>query len=251
MGKIPVVATVMDAIPLVHPEWVSKRLRIFKNMAFRKMACSAQRIITISEYSKTDIVHYLEIPSERISVTHLGVNPAYSQPVAPDKRHAVLQRYGLEPGFFIFVGTIQPRKNVARIIEAHRMLPLQMQKARPLVIVGRYGWGSDELLPELLALKGRGCGRWLDNVSDEELHVLLQSALALVYPSLYEGFGLPVLEGFAAGLPVISSNTTSIPEVAADAAILVNPERIEEIADAMQKLAEDDAWAAELAERGI
>ncbi len=220
-------------------------------MAFRKMACSAQRIITISEYSKTDIVHYLEIPSERISVTHLGVNPAYSQPVAPDKRHAVLQRYGLEPGFFIFVGTIQPRKNVARIIEAHRMLPLQMQKARPLVIVGRYGWGSDELLPELLALKGRGCGRWLDNVSDEELHVLLQSALALVYPSLYEGFGLPVLEGFAAGLPVISSNTTSIPEVAADAAILVNPERIEEIADAMQKLAEDDAWAAELAERGI
>ena len=250
LGKIPVVATVMDAIPLVHPEWVSKRLRIFKNMAFRKMARSARRIITISEYSKADIVHYLGIPSERISVTHLGANPAYSLPVALEKRQAVLQRYGLEPGFFIFVGTIQPRKNVARIIEAHRMLPLQMQKACPLVIVGRYGWGSDELLPELIALKGRGCGRWLDNVSDEELHALLQSARALVYPSLYEGFGLPVLEGFAAGLPVISSNTTSIPEVAADAAILVNPERSEEIADAMQKLAEDDAWAAELAERG-
>ncbi len=130
------------------------------------------------------------------------------------------------------------------------MLPLQMQKACPMVIVGRYGWGSDELLPELIALEERGCGRWLDNVADEELHALLQSARAMIYPSLYEGFGLPVLESFAAGLPVISSNTTSIPEVAADAAMLVDPERREEIADAMQKLAEDDAWAAELAERG-
>ena len=240
----------MDAIPLVHPEWVSKRLRAFKNRAFRQMARSAQRIITISEYSKADIVHYFGIPAERVSVTHLGVDPAFAQPVAQAVKTAVLARYALQPGFFVFVGTIQPRKNVARIIEAHRMLPEAIQKAYPLVIVGRNGWGTDALLPELQALESRGCGRWLNNVTDTELHALLQSARALVYPSLYEGFGLPVLEGFAAGLPVISSNTTSIPEVAGDAASLVNPERSDEIADAMRRLAEDGVLAADMAERG-
>jgi glycosyltransferase involved in cell wall biosynthesis len=249
LSKIPVVATILDAIPLVHPEWVSKGLRTFR-MMFRNTARSAEQIITISEYSKADIAHYFGIPPERISVTYLGVNPIYSQPVAPEIRRAVLQRHGLEPGFFLFVGSIQPRKNVTRIIEAHRMLPMQTQKSCPMVIVGRRGGGSEDILPELHALQARGCGRWLNDVTDEELHALLQSARALVYPSLYEGFGLPVLEGFAAGLPVISSNTTSIPEVAADAAMLVDPERTEEIAAAMQRLAEDDALAADLAERG-
>ncbi len=250
LGKIPVVATVMDAIPLAHPEWVSKRLRTLKNMAFRQMARSAQQIITISEFSKADIVHYFGIPAERISVTYLGVDPMFARPVAQDVRSAVLARYGLQPGFFVFVGTIQPRKNVARIIEAHRMLPIQLQRACPLVIVGRNGWGSDELIPELVALESRGSGRWLNNVADAELHALLQSARALIYPSLYEGFGLPVLEGFAAGLPVISSKTASIPEVAGDAALLVDPTRADELSEAMQQLAEDNALVADLVERG-
>jgi len=250
LGKIPVVATVMDAIPLAHPEWVSKQLRAVKNRVFRQLARSAQRIITISEYSKADIEHYFGIPAERISVTHLGVDPVFAVPVAPDVKAAVLARYGLQPGFFIFVGTIQPRKNVARIVEAHRMLPEELQRDCPLVIVGRNGWGSDDLLAELQALESRGCGRWLNDVADAELHALLQSARALVYPSLYEGFGLPVLEGFAAGLPVISSNTTSIPEVAGDAALLVNPEQSAEIAAAMLRLVDEEALAIDLKERG-
>lgn len=247
---IPVVATIMDAIPLAHPEWASARLRFAKNFAFRRMARSAQQIITISEFSKADIVHYFGIPPERISMNYLGVDATIAEPVAPEKKASVLARYGLRPGFFIFVGTIQPRKNVDRVIEAHRQLPEVVQKDCPLVIVGRNGWGMDALLPELKVLEISGRGRWLNNVPDEELHALLQSARALVYPSLYEGFGLPVLEGFAAGLPVISSNTTSIPEVAGDAALLVDPNRTDEIADAMLRVAEDDALAADLVKRG-
>ncbi len=250
LKHIPVVATIMDAIPLAHPEWASARLRRVKNFAFRRMAQTAERIVTISEFSKTDIVHYFDIPPERIDVTYLGVNPVYAQPVSEEQRAAVLGKYGLPPSFFIFVGTIQPRKNVARILAAHRLLPVEMQKAFPLVIVGRNGWGTDELVPELNGLRERGCGRWLNNVTDTELHALLQSAHALVYPSLYEGFGLPVLEGFAAGLPVISSNTTSIPEVALDAALLVDPLQIDAIAEAMQLLAENDALAADMRTRG-
>ncbi len=250
LGKIPVVATVMDVITHAHPEWVSKRFRALKNNAFQRMVRSAQQIIAPSEFSKADIVHYFGISPDRVSVTPLAANPIYSHPVTLEKRLAVLRLHGLEQGFFIFVGTIQPRKNIARILEAHRMLPIQMQKASPMIIVGRNGWCSDEILSELHFLQARGCGRWLENVPDEELHALLQSARALVYPSLYEGFGLPVLEGFAAGIPVISSNTTSIPEVAKNAAILVNPESSEEIAAAMQRLLEDEAWGAELIERG-
>lgn len=250
LTHVPVVATIMDAIPLAHPEWASARLRRIKNFAFRSMARTAQRIVTISEFSKSDIVHYFSIPPERIDVTYLGVNPAYAQPVTEAQRAAVLGKYGLAAGYFIFVGTIQPRKNVARILAAHRMLPAEMQKAFPLVIVGRNGWGTDELLPELEGLQQRGCGRWLSNVSDAELHALLQAARGLVYPSLYEGFGLPVLEGFAAGVPVISSTTTSIPEVAADVALLVDPLQTDAIAEAMRRLAENDVLAADLRERG-
>lgn len=251
LGKIPVVATVMDVIPLAHPEWVSQRLRFFKNMAFRQMARSAQQIITISEYSKADIVHYFGIPPERIHVTYLGVEDSFSRPIAPEKKAMVLARYGLRSGcFFIFVGTLQPRKNIGRIIGAHRQLPEAMQKAFPLVIVGRNGWGTDVLLPELKVLEVSGRGRWLNDVGDDCLHALLQSARALVYPSLYEGLGLPVLEGFAAGLPVISSLTTSIPEVAGDAALLVDPTRTDELADAMRQLAEDDTLAVDLIQRG-
>ena len=250
LGKIPVVATVMDAIPFAHPEWVSKRMRTFKNAVFRKLVRSTQQVITISEFSKADIVHYFGIQADRIRVAHLGVNPAFAQPLAQNVKMAALARYGLQPGFFVFVGTLQPRKNLARIIEAHRMLPVEVQKTCPLVVIGRNGWGTDALLPELHALESRGCGRWLNSVADADLHALLQSARALVYPSLYEGFGLPVLESFAAGLPVISSNTTSIPEVAGDAALLVNPESGAEIAAAMLHLVEDDALAADLVKRG-
>lgn len=248
---IPVVATIMDAIPLAQPEWTSSRLRPLKNFAFRKSARSAQHIITISHYSKAEIVHYFGIPEERIGVTYLGVNPAFSLPVSRETRAAVLERYGLEPGFFIFVGTIQPRKNVGRIIAAHQSLPVAIQRAHPLVIVGRNGWGSENLLPILNGLVRQGTGIWLNGVTDEELYALLQSATALVYPSLYEGFGLPVLEGFAAGIPVISSNTTSIPEVAGDAALLVNPESDEEIAEAMRRIVEEPALAGLLVKKGM
>ena len=250
LGNIPVVATVMDAITFAHPEWVSKPFRSLKNHVFRQMARSAQRIIAPSEFSKANIVHYFGISPERVSVTHLGTNFGHARPLSEQERQAVLRRHGLERGFFISVGTIQPRKNLGRILSAHRMLSLEMQIAHPLIVVGRSGWCTEDIIPDLRALQINGRGRWLESVSDVELRALLQSACALVYPSLHEGFGLPVLEGFAAGIPVISSNTTSIPEVAGDAALLVNPESTEEIANAMQRIVEDSALGAELVERG-
>lgn len=230
---VPVVANVMDLIPLLHPEWVSPTLRRAKNWLFRKTIRSADHIITISEYSKRDLIEHLEIPANNISVTPLGVDPMYFQRIDDIRRNQVLQKCALKAGFFLFIGTLQPRKNLKRVLAAHRSLPATMRKDHPLVVVGRIGWGVEEFLPELQALERRGEGRWLDYLPQGEVLVLLQNAGAIVFPSLYEGFGLPVVEAFAAQCPVITSNSTSLPEVAGDAALLVNPLDESDIAQAM------------------
>ncbi len=248
---VPVVATVMDLIPFLHPEWVSVGLRPLKNWLFKRSILSATHLITISEYSRMDIMRHFKLPADRISVTPLGVDEAYFTPVAPTEREAVLARFGLSPDFFLFIGTLQPRKNLARLLDAHALLtPLQRQR-HPLVVVGRHGWGVDELLPRLQALSQEGSVRWLDYVSRQDVFALLQSARALAFVSLYEGFGLPVLEAFASGCAVIAANTTSIPEVAGDAALLVDPTNTAEIAQAMQKTLADENLVLSLRQKGL
>ena len=248
---VPVIATVMDIIPFVHPEWVSKRLRTFKNFAFKKSILSAEHIITISEYSKQDIMKYFHIPENTISIVPLGVDNKYFQRINQDEKQATLDKYSINKDFFLFIGTLQPRKNILRIIEAYEQLPLEIKNKNALIIVGQNGWETDELLKKIKRLESTGHGKWLDYVEDTEVLALLQSSIALVYPSLYEGFGLPIIEAFASHCPVISSNTTSIPEVAGDAALLVNPLLIDEISHAMQLLATDIHLRDELVKKGL
>ena len=157
----------------------------------------------------------------------------------------------MHPGYFIAVGTLQPRKNVARILQAHALLPVDIRKQHPLVVVGQNGWRTDELMLALAQLEANGFGRWLKYVPRQDLFSLLQGAQALVFPSLYEGFGLPVLEGFASGIPVITSNTTSLPEVVGDAAMMVNPLSVEEIAHAMLQMVEQPEMRNALISKGL
>ena len=238
---IPVVATVMDIIPLVHPEWVSNNMRFFKNYAFNKSIEWAEHLITISEYSKNDLVQHLNINPAKISVISLGVNKKFFHNNSNTTILAVQAQYGINRPYFIYVGTIQPRKNLHRIIEAYLSLPGVMQKETSLVIVGKYGWGDEMMANRLEMLTHRTDNNimWLNNIEDDNLVVLMQGAISMIYPSLYEGFGLPILEAFAAGVPVISSNTTSIPEVASDAAYLVDPYSINDISEAMFKMWSD------------
>lgn len=247
----PVIATVMDVIGMRHPEWVNPTLRTLKNQLFIKATSWAQHLITISEFSATDIADCLGIDRSKITPIPLGVDEQYFETVPEIDRNSVLTRYGLRPGYFVFVGTLQPRKNVSRIIAAHATLPATMRRKHPLVVVGQNGWQTDDLLYELAALEASGYGRWLQYVPRTDIFSVLQSAHALVFPSLYEGFGLPVLEAFASRIPVITSNTTSLPEVAGDAATLVNPESIESIADAMKTSITNDHERPIMIEKGI
>ena len=236
IAGVPTVATVMDMIPMLHPEWIKNDLRSLKSWLFNSSIRQADHVITISEHSKQDMVEHLALAPERISVTPLGVDPIYFQRIDAIQREAILNKHRLKPGFFLFVGTLQARKGLPRILEAFQQGPAAARKEHPLIIVGRDGWNNEDLLPQLQALEQRGEGRWLSYLPQTEVMALLQSAGALMFPSLYEGFGLPVIEAFAAQCPVIASNSTSLPEVTGDAAWSVDPYDVDSISDAMGNL---------------
>lgn len=243
--NLPVIATLMDAIPLSHPEWVAYSFRNVKNMFWRRTSHWATHVVTISSHAKEELIEWFRLPEQRISVTPLGVDQRWFATPSRAEVNRINVAYALPEQFFLFVGTLQPRKNVARLITAHRMLPTSVRNEYPLVVVGRAGW---ECEGEVNALKGgdEGALRWLRYVPEADLVTLVGRATCLVFPSLHEGFGLPVLEAFAAGVPVITSNSTSLPEVAGDAALLVNPERTDELSDAMRALVGNVAMADRL-----
>lgn len=240
---IPVVATLMDAIPLSHPQWVSARFRMLKNWLWRKSGHWADHIITISEFSKQEISYHFGIPENRISVTPLGVDERYFERISEDETRRAIKKYSLPENFFLFVGTLQPRKNLRRLLAAHEMLPKKTQEEFPLILVGNYGWGCEDLVAHLESHQVSGTVKWLQKVNDLDKRILMQQATALVFPSLLEGFGLPVLEGFASQTPVICSNTSSLPEVAADAALMVDPLDEKAWAEAMEALAESQTMS--------
>ncbi|WP_332856654.1 glycosyltransferase family 4 protein [Duganella sp. S19_KUP01_CR8] len=239
----PVVATLHDAVPIAHPEWCKPRLRGLKNWLQIQAARRAQHVITGSHYSIRELVECFGVDQRKISVVHHGVRPEWFEAPAAEARDATLAHYGLTAGYFLFVGTLQPRKNVGRLLEAYLALPPVLRAARQLVIVGASGWLSDELVAQIKAAGQRGENViWLNQLTDDaQLHHLYAGAGAFIFPSLHEGFGLPLVEAFASGVPVATSNATSLPEVAQGAALEFDPLSVPEITAAMTTLARDDA----------
>lgn len=247
----PLLATVMDVIPLSHPEFLKTRSRYLKSLVWKKLTQRADRIITISQFSKEEIEEYFDYPGDLIDVIPLGVNKRYFERVEQTRLREILGKLGIHTPFFLFLGSIQPRKNLLRLIAAHSQLPNSLAKQFPLVIAGKLAW-DDGKTP--LAIKegvSKGHVKWLNYISEYEKLCLLQSASALAFVSHYEGFGLPIVEAFASELPVITSNCTSIPEVAGNAAILVDPTSQDEITAALLNLIEDKELAIRLKQAGL
>lgn len=247
----PTVATVMDVIPLSHPEWARDSLRALKSALWKKSLTWTDHIITISEYSKTEILKWTDITADKISVIPLGVDASWFERSQAQEIVAVQSKYQLPENYFLSLGTLQPRKNIESSIRAHQSLSPKERLQTPLIIVGRAGWKCEALLKLIQEDPLAGAVRWLQRVPQEDVRPLLQRASALVFPSLAEGFGLPVLEAFASNVPVITSNTTCLPEVAGDAAVLIDPLDTTQIAWAMRRLRDDHAFAEGLKERGL
>lgn len=251
ISKKPLIATVMDVIPLSHPQFLKSRSRYLKSYLWKKLTQRADRIITISEFSKTEIAHYLGFSENQIDVIPLGVDARYFEKMSDAEKQNQLAALGISTPFFLFLGSIQPRKNITRLLDAHAQLPRSLAKKIPLLIVGKLAWDDGETLKAIEKAVNAGTAKRLHYVTETQKQCLLQSALGLTFTSLYEGFGLPITEAFASELPVITSDCTSMPEVAGDAALIVDPLNIGQMTDALLSLIEDTSLATSLKEKGL
>ena len=249
MRGVRTVTTIHDLVPIRLPYTTPDNKSEFVARV-RTCARLSDRIITVSEASKKDIVDLLGVDPARISVTYQPVDVRPIDPSEADSIPRTLSRYGLEPGgFVLFVGAIEPKKNLRRLIEAF----VEVDSPTPLAIVGRKAWMWEQEIGDLDAVfgeKARKRLRFLGHAKQEDLRRLYAGAMMLVFPSLYEGFGLPPLEAMTMGCPVITSNIASLPEVCGDAALYVDPADRDSIRIAIDRLMSDSALRNSLAQAG-
>lgn len=249
-ASCPVVVTLHDLIPITHPETETRAAQLYWRLQIPIAARRASFIITDSEHARREIVAMFGIPDRQIAVTPLGYPPAMDASPEPIRAADVRRRYGLPDSYILYVGTIQPRKNLDMLIEAYATLRSEGSTQQKLVIVGRKGWLFESLFARIASLGLEDDIVFTGFVPDEELSDLYDGASLFVYLSLFEGFGLPPLEAMARGIPVVTSNTTSLPEVVGEAGITVSPRSLDEIVEAMRCILTDDALAEKLRQAG-
>ena len=247
--NVPVVATVHDLsfirYPETHPkerlDWIDKGLpRTLKEA----------HLIAVSHFTKQEMVELLQVPANRISVVYEGIDPRF-QPVAPFLINRVLKEYGLESSrYILYLGTLEPRKNLVQLVKAYEQLPARLVRRYPLAIAGLSGWKEQPIYAAFKRLHAKGNLKLLGFVPDKDLPALYSGASLFVFPSLYEGFGFPPLEAMACGTATLVSNRASLPEVVGEGAALVDPEDADAMARRIEALLEDDKYRQLLATRG-
>ena len=243
--------TLHDIIPLRMPETVSDRyLKIF-NDELPNMLKQCEGIITVSEFSKKDIAQEFNFPEEKIFVTPLAAEDIY-KPLSKCKcKKLIKDKYGIEDNFVLYVGGFSPRKNIIGLIEAFSLIPPAKRKKSKLVITGNKGFSYPKYQKRADDLGISNDVIFTDFIPLEDLPVFYNGAEVLVYPSLYEGFGLPPLEAMACGTPVIASNITSIPEVCYDSALLINPYNIDDLSYAIERVLNDSLLMLTMVKKGL
>ncbi|SHI44113.1 Glycosyltransferase involved in cell wall bisynthesis [Clostridium amylolyticum] len=245
------VITLHDIIPLKLPDTVGDRyLKIF-NDEMEGIVNSCDGIITVSAYSQRDISKEFNYPMEKIYVTHLAAEDIY-RPM--DKKYCkkiIEEYYGVKEDFILYVGGFSPRKNIIGLIEAFSELINKKHDNLKLVITGKHGKSYDIYINRTIELGIESSVLFPGFIPLNHMPIMYNAALCLAYPSFYEGFGLPPLECMACGTPVISSNTTSLPEVLGDSALLINPQDIDELYQALVRLIEDSDLQRELINKGL
>jgi glycosyltransferase involved in cell wall biosynthesis len=245
------VLTLHDISMFTHPELYPPAIRWRLQRLVLRGVKQARVILCGSRHSRDRIAYTFRVPAERLSVTPYGVHARFG-PLPPEQaRSTVATSYGLQDPYLLFVGSLVQRKNVRRLLEAFDRVRHALRPGVTLVLAGRRGWGAEEV-DAVIADRGLGAHvRRLSYVDDQHLPALYGAAEMLVFPSLDEGFGFPVVEAMACGTPVLTSNVSSLPEVAGDAAVLVDPQSVEAIASGIQRLASDSELRTTLRAKGL
>lgn len=250
----PTVATVHDLSHHIYPQFHPPARISYMRRALPASLRRTSHVITVSESARQDLIEHFGYPAERITAIPLGASPAFRPHSAAELAPLLqrLQHLNLQPhGYSLYVGTIEPRKNLDRLLTAYEALPPALRAQHPLVMAGGAGWHCQATLARMARAASAGWLHYLRYIPQADLPALYAGARLFVYPSLYEGFGLPVLEAMASGTAVITSNVSSLPEVAGSAALLIDPEDTAALSSALAQALQDSAWRQQARSAGL
>ena len=249
----PIVTTIHDLAFEHLPETFNRRSWMQLRLTVRRTARRAAQIITVSEYSRQDISNTYRIPPERITITPQAASEKFLPVTDGTELKTIRKTYGIERDYILSLCSIQPRKNLIRLIEAYSLLRKSSADLRlpQLILAGKRGWRDNEIFRAAQRESVAGDIVFTGYVADEHLNALYSGATCFVYPSYFEGFGLPILEAMQCGTPVIAGNRTSIPEVAGEAALLFDPFETKSLVDALQFLLSNPEYRVTLSLRGL
>jgi len=248
----PSVVTIHDCIHLMFPQYLPNKLAIYYARFFMWWATRRSRLVmTVSEASKRDILRFCRIPPGKVTVIYNAIDDRFREPPPPDEVERIRERFQLHEPFVLYVGNVKPHKNLERLIQAVHHLHENGYDALKLLVIGSDISKYQALRRAIHVFNLHRYVRFLGFVPDRTLHVLYGLTSVFAFPSLYEGFGLPPLEAMACGAPVVTSNTSSLPEVVGDAAVLVDPTDARAIAEGLAHVLADPNLRADLQRRGV
>ncbi len=236
IGNKRSIITFNDSAYYKFPHFFGELISRKWDYLYRRSLKKADAVIVLSENTRTDLVEMMSLPSQKIHVVRPPTDPFFFQSRTQQEESHVRQKFSLPEEFILFVGTLEPRKNISRLVKAFEMFLSKQNRSVSLVIVGRRGWLYEDILTTINTSSARENILLLDYVTDTDLAVLYRLALMFVFPSLYEGHGYPVVEAMASGTPVITSNNSSLREIGEGAALLVDAENVGNLYEAMQRL---------------
>jgi glycosyltransferase involved in cell wall biosynthesis len=245
------VVTIYDVSFVLQPQFHIEANRLHCLQGTLNAALYADRIIAISMQTKQDLMDYFSIPAERIRLIHAAPSKIYSPERNVKVIRGTLERFGIFRNFILFVGSLEPRKNLKTLLQAYARYRQRYSSEELLVVAGGKGWLNDDLSQVVAEFGITDCVKFLGYIEEADLRVLYSAAKLFVYPSIYEGFGLPPLEAMACGAPVITSNTSALPEVVGDAATVIDPHDSEELCQAMRMVLGNSSRRSKMRQQGL